>query len=88
MTRGATVTSLSFAVPEGTATFLSASFEAGADATGEDLSRLDAVVGAAVGRHGGVTNHDQGEAGSSLAAFARATEAIACALEVQREVGA
>ena len=88
MPRRAAVTGPSFAFPTGTATFLSVSFEVGTGATREGTSRLYAIVGAAVGRHGGVMSPDEGEAGSLLAAFARATEAIACALEVQRELGA
>lgn len=54
MAWGAAVTILSFALPPGTATFLSASVKAGAGATGEDLIHLGAVVGATVGRHGSV----------------------------------
>ncbi len=88
MAWGAAVTILSFALPPGTATFLSASVKAGAGATGEDLIHLGAVVGATVGRHGSVQGPDQAEAGSFLAAFARAPEAVACALEAQRELGA
>lgn len=84
MPRGTGVKSLPFGPPTGTATFLSASVEAGTDATGEEMSQL----GAAVGRHGGVTNPGQGGESSLLAAFARAPEAIACALEAQRELGA
>jgi predicted ATPase/DNA-binding CsgD family transcriptional regulator len=79
---------LSFALPPGTATFLSASVDARGDALGEDMSRLGAAVSAMVGRHGGVQNPNQAEAGSFLTSFARAPEAVACALEAQRELGA
>ena len=52
------------------------------------MSGMEAVFSAAVGRHGGVRLGGQREGGSFLAAFAGASEALACALDVQRELQA
>ncbi len=83
-----------FALPAGTTTFLSADvdgsasrWEAGNEA-GEAMNGMEAVFSAAVGRHGGVRLGGQREGGSFLAAFAGASEALACALDVQRELQA
>jgi predicted ATPase/class 3 adenylate cyclase/DNA-binding CsgD family transcriptional regulator len=48
------------------------------------LARLDAVVSEAIAAHAGVRPVEQGEGDSFVAAFARASDAVACALAVQR----
>ena len=80
-----------FALPVGTVTFLSADL----DSPSSRLSEASVVPsrtkpGAAwrVGhrdgsRHGGVRPVEQREEGSFAAAFARASEAVACSIEVQ-----
>lgn len=80
-----------FALPAGTATFLSASVdgsrqrgEPNGDQTGHNLNDCDAVFAVAVGRHGGVRPIEQGHGSRAVAAFARASEAVACALDTQR----
>ena len=84
----------SFALPAGTTTFLSADVDGSAsrweagDEVGEAMNGMEAVFSAAVGRHGGVRLVGQREGGSFLAAFAGASEALACALDVQRELQA
>ena len=50
------------------------------------MGRLGAVVSANVARHGGVRRAGAGERGSLVAAFARASEALGCALGTQREL--
>ena len=52
------------------------------------MSGMEAVFSAAVGRHGGVRPLGYREGDAFLAAFARTSEALACALEVQRELQA
>ena len=59
-------------------------WEASADSMAAGLARLDEIVAEACGRHGGVRPVEQGEGDSFLAAFARASDAVACALELQR----
>ncbi|MGA3219501.1 MAG: LuxR family transcriptional regulator, partial [Acidimicrobiales bacterium] len=85
----------SFALPAGTTTFVSADVDGSASRwEGRDdevvgaMDDIDAVFRAAVGRHGGVRPVEQRERGSFLAAFARASEALACALDVQRQLQA
>jgi predicted ATPase/class 3 adenylate cyclase/DNA-binding CsgD family transcriptional regulator len=48
------------------------------------VAGLDAVVQGTVGRHGGVRPVEQGEGDSFVAAFARASDAVACAADLQR----
>ncbi len=48
------------------------------------LARLDAVVSDAIAAHAGVRPVEQGEGDSFVAAFARASDAVACALDIQR----
>ena len=48
------------------------------------IARLDRAVCDLVGAHGGVLPVEQGEGDSFVAAFARASDAVACALELQR----
>ena len=85
----------SFALPAGTTTFISADVDGfasrwagGGDEVGEAMSGMEAVFSAAVGRHGGVRPLGYREGDAFLAAFARTSEALACALEVQRELQA
>ena len=48
------------------------------------VTRLDRAVYDAVAAHGGVRPVEQGEGDSFVVAFARASDAVACALELQR----
>src|ERR1700756_1995029 len=48
------------------------------------VARLDRMLGDLLAAHGGVRPVEQGEGDSFVVAFARATEAAACALELQR----
>jgi predicted ATPase/class 3 adenylate cyclase/DNA-binding CsgD family transcriptional regulator len=90
--RGKSVRTAIFALPAGTATFLSAGVdgshrlrEASGDEMGDPGNHGDAVFTAALDRHGGVRPIEQGHGSPSIAAFARASEAVACALDIQRQ---
>src|SRR6516225_12129354 len=48
------------------------------------FARLDHALSEVVAAHGGVRPVEQGEGDSFVAAFARASDAVACALELQR----
>jgi class 3 adenylate cyclase len=48
------------------------------------LARLQATVSEVVAAHGGVRPVEQGEGDSFVAAFPRASEAVACAVALQR----
>lgn len=48
------------------------------------FARLDHALSDLVCAHGGVRPVEQGEGDSFVAAFARASDAVACALELQR----
>jgi predicted ATPase/class 3 adenylate cyclase/DNA-binding CsgD family transcriptional regulator len=48
------------------------------------FARLDHALGDLVSAHGGVRPVEQGEGDSFVAAFTRASDAVACALELQR----
>jgi predicted ATPase/DNA-binding CsgD family transcriptional regulator len=48
------------------------------------FARLDHALGGLVSAHGGVRPVEQGEGDSFVAAFTRASDAVACALELQR----
>jgi class 3 adenylate cyclase len=48
------------------------------------IARLDRTVSDLIVAHGGVRPVEQGEGDSFVVAFARATDAVACALELQR----
>ncbi|MFL0239295.1 LuxR C-terminal-related transcriptional regulator [Mycobacterium sp. SMC-17] len=48
------------------------------------LARLDQVVSTAIAAHNGVRPLEQGEGDSFVAAFARASDAVKCALDLQR----
>ncbi|OOK72135.1 adenylate and Guanylate cyclase catalytic domain protein [Mycobacterium kansasii] len=48
------------------------------------LAQLNRTVDEAIAAHDGVRPLEQGEGDSFVAAFARASDALACALELQR----
>jgi predicted ATPase/class 3 adenylate cyclase/DNA-binding CsgD family transcriptional regulator len=48
------------------------------------VARLEQTVSEVIAAHGGVRPVEQGEGDSFVAAFARASDAVACALELQR----
>ena len=48
------------------------------------VARLDRALGEIVAAHGGVRPVEQGEGDSFVVAFARASDAVACALDLQR----
>src|SRR5437588_8901245 len=75
-----------FVLPVGTVTLLLSDFEgsvrawqADPDAMASVVRDLEALVDDVVGRHGGVRPLEQGEGDSFVAAFSRATEAVAAA---------
>src|SRR3954467_1390337 len=87
----APMTESSFLLPMGTVTLLLSDVEGSTrgwedDATAMHVSivRLNEIVDDAVGRHDGVRPVEQGEGDSFVAAFARARDAVACALAIQR----
>ena len=78
-------------LPKGTVTLLLADVEGSTrlwesqpDEMTAALARLDRAVSDIVAAHGGVRPVEQGEGDSFVAAFARATDAVACALDLQR----
>jgi predicted ATPase/class 3 adenylate cyclase/DNA-binding CsgD family transcriptional regulator len=78
-------------LPTGTATLLLADVEGSTrlwETQPEEMTaafaRLDHALGDLVFAHGGVRPVEQGEGDSFVAAFARASDAVACALELQR----
>src|SRR6201997_946203 len=78
-------------LPTGTATLLLADVEGSTrlwETQPEEMTaafaRLDHVLGDVVSAHGGIRPVEQGEGDSFVAAFARASDAVACALELQR----
>src|SRR3954452_17689951 len=80
-----------FLLPVGTVTFLLADvegstrqWEADGEAMADAMASLDGVAADAVARHGGVRPIEQGEGDSFVAAFARASEAVACAIQIQQ----
>jgi predicted ATPase/class 3 adenylate cyclase/DNA-binding CsgD family transcriptional regulator len=58
-------------------------WEADREAMTSAVDRLDALITDAVGRHAGVRPVEQGEGDSFVAAFSRASDALACALALQ-----
>jgi predicted ATPase/class 3 adenylate cyclase/DNA-binding CsgD family transcriptional regulator len=78
-------------LPTGTATLLLADVE-GSTRLWENqpeemtaaVARLDQAVSEVIAAHDGVRPVEQGEGDSFVAAFARASDAVACALELQR----
>jgi class 3 adenylate cyclase len=84
-----TVGESDFVLPVGTVTVLlldvvgsSRLRERSPEAAAEGMAALDDVLDGAIGRHEGVRPVQQG-VGFAVAAFSRASDAIACALEVQ-----
>jgi len=78
-------------LPTGTVTLLLADVEGStrlwetqADEMTAALARMNQVVNAAIASHDGVRPVEQGEGDSFVAAFARASDAVAAALELQR----
>jgi len=78
-----------FAVPPGTMTFLLADVEGSArrwEHAPHALAHYYNILDEAIGRHSGVWPIGQGGGGSVLAAFTRARDAVAAALDAQREI--
>src|ERR1700757_5138255 len=78
-------------LPTGTATLLLADVEGSTrlwEAQPEEMTaafaRLDHVLGDVVSAHGGMRPVEQGEGDSFVVAFSRASDAVACALQLQR----
>ena len=78
-------------VPTGTVTLLLADVEGSTrlwetqpDEMTAAFAKLDRTLAAVVGSHGGVRPVEQGEGDSFVIAFGRASDAVACALELQR----
>jgi class 3 adenylate cyclase len=83
----------SFVLPTGTVTLVlgdvegsTRAWEFDAQAMTGDLAEINAVIDEAVGRHDGVRPVEQGEGDSFVAAFARARDAVACALVIQKAI--
>jgi predicted ATPase/class 3 adenylate cyclase/DNA-binding CsgD family transcriptional regulator len=77
-------------LPTGTVTLLLADVEGSTrlwetqpDEMTAAIARLNQVVSATIAEHGGVRPVEQGEGDSFVAAFARGSDAVACALELQ-----
>jgi class 3 adenylate cyclase len=77
-------------LPTGTVTLLLADVEGSTrlwetqpDEMTAAIARLNQTVSGVVAAHGGVRPVEQGEGDSFVAAFARASDAVACALELQ-----
>ncbi|HVE92100.1 MAG TPA: hypothetical protein VNE62_07355 [Actinomycetota bacterium] len=82
-------------VPSGTVTLLMADTERSVEGWESDraamtsaVARLDELVDEAVARHSGVRPLEQGAGDSFVAAFSRATDALACGLNLQLAIGA
>src|SRR5689334_10876450 len=82
-------------LPSGTMTFLITDLEGSTrrwdrspDEMREAMGIHDAVLGTAISAHGGVQIESGREGDSILAVFGRATDALACALEVERRFAA
>jgi predicted ATPase/class 3 adenylate cyclase/DNA-binding CsgD family transcriptional regulator len=78
-------------LPTGTVTLLLADVEGSTrlwetqpDAMTTAMARMNQTVSEAIATHDGVRPVEQGEGDSFVAAFARASDAVACALELQR----
>jgi class 3 adenylate cyclase len=88
-------TEMAFALPAGTVTFLMSDIEGSTrlwEAHPEAMTRAVpthyALLTEAVARHGGVRPVEQGEGDSIVAAFSRASDAVAAALDAQRVLAA
>ncbi len=84
-----------FVLPAGTVTFLLSDIEGSTrlwerdpEAMGVAIPAHYAVLAEAIGRHGGVRPVEQGEGDSVVAAFSRASDAVAAALDAQRAMAA
>jgi predicted ATPase/class 3 adenylate cyclase len=82
---------VTFHLPVGTVTFMLTDvegstrlWESAPEAMGVAVARHYELLGAAIALHGGVRPLEQGEGDSVVAAFARASDALAAALDVQR----
>ncbi|MDT5081911.1 MAG: hypothetical protein QOJ80_6548 [Mycobacterium sp.] len=82
---------VSMLLPTGTVTLLLADvegstrlWEADSERMAEHIARLNRTVSELIALHGGVRPIEQGEGDSFVAAFARASDAVACALAIQR----
>jgi predicted ATPase/class 3 adenylate cyclase/DNA-binding CsgD family transcriptional regulator len=82
-----------FALPVGTVTLVLAdvegstrTWEQNPDDMGRAIARMNETVDEVVARHDGVRPVEQGEGDSFVAAFSRASDAISCALDLQRRV--
>ena len=78
-----------FAVPPGTITFLLTDVDGSARRREHGptaIARYRGILDEAIARHGGMPPIEQGEGGNVLAAFTRARDAVAAALDAQREV--
>jgi predicted ATPase/class 3 adenylate cyclase/DNA-binding CsgD family transcriptional regulator len=80
-----------FALPAGTVTFLltdiersTRAWEEHGDGMGAAVRAHYAILDEAIARHGGVRPIEQGEGDSVVAAFSRASDALAAALDAQR----
>src|ERR671926_227707 len=81
--------------PSGTVTFLFTDVEGSTRlweqhprAMGAALARHDAIIEQTVARHGGALVRPRGEGDSRFAVFARASDAVAAAVDVQRALHA
>jgi predicted ATPase/class 3 adenylate cyclase/DNA-binding CsgD family transcriptional regulator len=79
-------------LPVGTVTFLltdvegsTQRWEADPKAMADAQAQVDAIIDDAVARHAGARPIEQGEGDSAVAAFARASDAVAAALELQQK---
>ena len=84
------VTDGDFVLPVGTVTLLLADiegssrlWESDAEVMAESIAHLDTIIAETIGRHRGVRPVEQGEGDSFVAAFARASDAVSCALDLQ-----
>ncbi len=84
-----------FVLPAGTVTFLLSDVEGSTrlwerdpEAMGVAIPAHYAVLAEAIARHGGVRPVEQGEGDSVVAAFSRASDALAAALDAQRAMAA
>lgn len=78
-------------LPTGTVTLLLADVEGSTrlwetqpDGMAAAITRLDQTVSEAIAAHDGVRPIEQGEGDSFVFAFARASDAVACAVQLQR----
>ena len=82
-----------FVLPIGTVTLVLADIQGSTrqweerpDAMREALAKADEIVDSAVAGHGGVRPVEQGEGDSFVAAFSKASDGVACALDIQRRL--